>query len=61
MLENKHLFNALDEDGQSSATHAEMVAYLGLPSQEYLQRSEVMRNVFDEQGEWISCLTLSGC
>lgn len=52
LLENKHLFNAADEEGRSSATHhvAEMVAYLGLPPPEYVQRSEITRKVFDEAG-----------
>ena len=42
----------MDENLQSSATHhvAEMVAYLGLPPLEYIQRSEIIKNVFDEQG-----------
>jgi serine/threonine protein kinase len=52
LFENEHLFNAVDEDGQPSATHhiAEMVAYLGLPPVEYIQRSEITKKVFDEQG-----------
>jgi hypothetical protein len=42
----------MDENMQSSATHhvAEMVAYLGLPPLEYVQRSEITKKVFDEQG-----------
>ncbi|KND89237.1 Serine/threonine-protein kinase SRPK [Tolypocladium ophioglossoides CBS 100239] len=53
LFENRHLFNALDENSQSSATHhvAEMVGYLGLPPRKYLQRSEITKNVFD-QGRW---------
>jgi hypothetical protein len=52
LIENKHLFNALDEDGKSSATYhvAEMVAYLGLPPMEYVKRSEITRKVFDDEG-----------
>jgi hypothetical protein len=47
------LFNALDEDNKSSATHhvAEMVAYLGCPPIEYIRRSPVTSRVFDEQGQ----------
>ncbi|KAE8349567.1 kinase domain protein [Aspergillus coremiiformis] len=55
IFENKHLFNALDEDCQYSPSHhvAEMVAHLGLPPLHFLQRSEETRNVFDENGEWL--------
>ncbi|TID23316.1 non-specific serine/threonine protein kinase [Venturia nashicola] len=44
----------MDENSQSSATHyvAEMVAYLGLPPLEYIQRSEITKKVFDEEGRW---------
>ncbi|MCJ1367849.1 hypothetical protein MMC16_006985 [Acarospora aff. strigata] len=54
LFENRHLFNAMDENLQSSATHhvVEMVAYLGLPPFEYMQRSEITKKVFDEQGGW---------
>jgi hypothetical protein len=54
LFENRHLFHALDESNESSATHhgAEMVGYLGLPSLEYVQRSEVTKKVFDEQGQY---------
>jgi hypothetical protein len=47
-----HLFHARDEDSQPSATHhvAEMVSLLGLPSTEYLQRSDITKKVFDVQG-----------
>lgn len=42
----------MDENSQSSATHhiAEMIAYLGLPPLDYLQRSEITKRVFDEEG-----------
>lgn len=55
LLENKHLFNAIDpENGEMSATHyvAEMVAYLGLPPREYIHRSETTAKVFDKHGEF---------
>jgi serine/threonine protein kinase len=52
LFENRHLFNAMDENMESSATHfvAEMVAYLGLPPLEYIKRSNITQKVFDEQG-----------
>ncbi|OGM47862.1 protein kinase domain protein [Aspergillus bombycis] len=55
IFENKHLFNALDEDQQYSPSHhvAEMVAYLGLPPLHFLQRSSETRNVFDQNGKWL--------
>jgi hypothetical protein len=51
MFGTGHLFHARDEDNQPSGTHhvAEMVALLGLPSTEYLQRSDITRKVFDDQ------------
>ncbi|KAF2444554.1 non-specific serine/threonine protein kinase [Karstenula rhodostoma CBS 690.94] len=54
LFENRHLFNAVDETGQPSATHhvAEMVAYLGLPPPGYIDRSETTQRVFDIQGQW---------
>ncbi|KAF2019621.1 kinase domain protein [Aaosphaeria arxii CBS 175.79] len=54
LFENRHLFNARDEEQKASATHhvAEMVAYMGLPSREYVRRSEVTRKVFDDSGRW---------
>jgi len=53
LFENKHMFHALDKNQTSSATHhvAEMVAYLGLPPLEYIPRSDVTKNVFDEHGD----------
>ncbi|KAG4436290.1 hypothetical protein IFR05_008230 [Cadophora sp. M221] len=54
LFENRHLFIAVDEKLQPSATHhvAEMVAYLGLPPLEYIQRGEITKKVFNEQGRW---------
>ncbi|KAE8415530.1 kinase-like domain-containing protein [Aspergillus pseudocaelatus] len=42
IFENKHLFNALDEDKEYYPSHyvVEMVAYLGLPPLHFLQRSK---------------------
>lgn len=53
LFEGQHLFHALDEAQDVSATHhvAEMVGYLGTPSLTYLRRSEVTNNVFDEKGQ----------
>jgi hypothetical protein len=46
------MFNALDENQEYSPSHhiAEMVAYFGLPPSEFIQRSQVTRNVFNEHG-----------
>ncbi|KAF2243251.1 kinase-like protein [Trematosphaeria pertusa] len=54
LFENRHLFNAVDENLEPSATHhvAEMVAYLGLPPLQYIPRSEITKKVFNEQGRW---------
>ncbi|KAL6241102.1 hypothetical protein RBB50_012006 [Rhinocladiella similis] len=54
LFEGRHLFHALDEAQDVSATHhvAEMVGYLGTPPLEYLCRSKVTNNVFDDQGQW---------
>ncbi|KAL3472269.1 kinase domain protein [Aspergillus californicus] len=45
IFEDKHMFDALDEDSLYSASHhvAEMVGYLGLPPLEFLQRSKENR------------------
>ncbi|PYI02454.1 kinase domain protein [Aspergillus sclerotiicarbonarius CBS 121057] len=55
IFENKHLFNALDEDGEYSPSHhvAEMVSYLGPPPLHFLQRSQETRHAFDENGKWL--------
>jgi hypothetical protein len=51
-LEDEHLFNACDNEGNLSETHhvSEMVAYLGMPPLEYTQSNHMTRKVFDEQG-----------
>lgn len=53
IFENKHLFDARDEEGEhSNRFHvAEMVAYLGNPPIELLRRSERAPLVFDEAGK----------
>lgn len=53
LLENRRLFSAMGENQEVSATDhiAEMVAYLGLPPLEYLRRSDVTKNVFNDQGQ----------
>ncbi|KAJ5585059.1 protein kinase domain protein [Penicillium hispanicum] len=54
IFEGKHLFSALDEDKKYSPSHhAEMVAYLGLPSVEFVKRSQETKHVFDESGNWL--------
>ncbi|KAI6816005.1 hypothetical protein KC342_g15678 [Hortaea werneckii] len=53
LFQGRHLFHALDEDQDVSATHhiAEMMAYIGTPPPlEYLRRSQVTSHVFDEKG-----------
>ncbi len=46
------MFNALDEDQRYCPLHhvAEMVAYLGLPPPQFTERSELARDVFDDNG-----------
>lgn len=52
LFEGKHLFHALDENQDSSATHhvAEMVAFMGLPSLKFITSSEDTMNVFNKDG-----------
>ncbi|CAF9926286.1 MAG: hypothetical protein HETSPECPRED_006294 [Heterodermia speciosa] len=54
LFQGQHLFHALDEAQEVSATHhvAGMVGYLETPPLAYLRRSEVTNNVFDEKGHW---------
>jgi serine/threonine-protein kinase SRPK3 len=54
VFENKHLFNAQDGNGKGSSLHhmAEMVAVLGLPPLDYLQRTETSWQYFDNTGSW---------
>ena len=54
MFENKHLFNAQDDNGEGSSLHhmAEMVAILGPPPLDYLQRTKTSWKYFDESGKW---------
>ncbi|ATY59635.1 CDK4/6, putative [Cordyceps militaris] len=54
VFENKHLFSAQDSDGRrSSLQHiAEMVAVLGRPPLDYLQRTETSWEYFDRSGNW---------
>lgn len=53
LAENRNLFDAVNEDNEPCANShvAKMVAYMGLPSLEFLQRSELSKYVFDEQGQ----------
>ncbi|PYH39103.1 kinase domain protein [Aspergillus neoniger CBS 115656] len=55
VFENKHLFDALDEDGDYSPSHhvAEMVGFLGLPPLSFIDRSRETRNVFTDDGKWL--------
>ncbi|RMY20723.1 hypothetical protein D0865_16671, partial [Hortaea werneckii] len=52
LFQGRHLFHALDEDQDVSATHhiAEMMAYIGTPPPlEYLRRSQVTSHLLDEK------------
>ncbi|RAK79990.1 uncharacterized protein BO72DRAFT_525669 [Aspergillus fijiensis CBS 313.89] len=55
IFEDKHLFDARDEDGGYSPSHhvAEMVAYLGLPPGSFVRRSLETRHVFTDEGKWL--------
>ncbi|PYI20349.1 kinase domain protein [Aspergillus violaceofuscus CBS 115571] len=55
VFEDRHLFNALDEDGDFSPSHhvAEMVAYLGLPPLSFVRRSQETHHVFTDDGKWL--------
>ena len=50
------MFDARDENKEDSNTHhvAEMVALLGPPPREFLQRSEFALEFFDEHGKSIN-------
>ncbi|MCJ1462040.1 hypothetical protein MMC07_000640 [Pseudocyphellaria aurata] len=54
MFEDKHLFDARNANGKESSLHhmAEMVALLGLPPLDFLQRSETSWEYFDTTGNW---------
>ncbi|KAK4694679.1 hypothetical protein P7C71_g2950, partial [Lecanoromycetidae sp. Uapishka_2] len=54
MFENKDLFNAEDGNGKRSNLHhmAEMVALLGPPRLDYLQRTETSWDYFNHNGNW---------
>ncbi|KAL9028037.1 MAG: hypothetical protein Q9196_003531 [Gyalolechia fulgens] len=54
IFENKHLFNAQDGEGEGSSLHhmAEMVAVLGPPPLDYLQRTKISQEYFDNTGNW---------
>ena len=47
------MFNAMNEDGKSSATHhtAEIISYMG-PPLAYIQRRAIATDVFDDNGMW---------
>jgi serine/threonine-protein kinase SRPK3 len=52
MFEQGRLFYAQDENKQNSESHhiAEMIAYLGPPPREMLEKSEYANNFFDDSG-----------
>ena len=61
IFENKHLSNAKDGNGEDSSLHhmAEIVALLGLPSPDYLQRTETSWKYFDNTGNWKGAAEIS--
>ncbi|KAI4144712.1 MAG: hypothetical protein L6R39_004062 [Caloplaca ligustica] len=54
IFQNKTLFNARDVNGERSSLHhmAQMVAVLGPPPLDYLQRTETSWDYFDNTGNW---------
>ncbi len=60
MFENKHLFNAQDGNGEGSSLYhmAEMVAILGPPPLDYLQRTETSWEYFDDSGKWKGAIAI---
>ncbi|MCJ1385099.1 hypothetical protein MMC17_008218 [Xylographa soralifera] len=55
IFEDKHLFNGIGAGSQAHSYRchlAEMIAYLGPPPVEFLRRSKVSSNYFDEDGIW---------
>jgi hypothetical protein len=53
MFEPGHLFYARDGNKQNSESHhiAEMIAYLGPPPREMLEKSEYAKKLFDNSGK----------
>lgn len=60
IFENKNLFHARNGDGQQLSLYhlAEMVAVLGLPPLEYLQRTKTSQKYFDDTGNWIGAFEI---
>ncbi|KAI9678157.1 MAG: hypothetical protein M1817_006102 [Caeruleum heppii] len=54
LFQNRHLFDARDANKENSSLHhlAEMIALLGPPPRDFLQRSGTASEYFDEHGEW---------
>ncbi|RJE23238.1 Protein kinase domain-containing protein [Aspergillus sclerotialis] len=54
LFENKHLFNARNEEGEESSLHrlAEMVAILGPPPEHFLNRTEASSQYFTADGQY---------
>jgi hypothetical protein len=48
----QHLFHGRDSEGEYRGTNmiAEMVGSLVLPPEEFVRRSDVTKNVFDDEG-----------
>ncbi|KAI9842414.1 MAG: hypothetical protein M1837_007159 [Sclerophora amabilis] len=54
LFQNKHMFDARDANKENSSLHhlAEMIALLGPPPRDFLQRSAIAAEYFDEHGNW---------
>jgi hypothetical protein len=52
LFEDKHLFNAKDQNKENSSLHhlAEMIALLGPPPTDFVQRGDAASDYFDAHG-----------
>lgn len=55
LFQNKHMFDAVDENEGNSDLHhiAEMIALLGPPSKDFLRRSQFISEYWDEEGQYL--------
>lgn len=53
LFQDKHMFDGRDPAGKYTNRYhlAEMIAYMGPPPVEFLERSEASRKFFDAQGQ----------
>ncbi|MCJ1396678.1 hypothetical protein MMC18_009570, partial [Xylographa bjoerkii] len=54
LFEDKHMFDAKDQNNENSSLYhiAEMIALLGPPPLEFIQRSKLGSEYFDAHGKW---------